>query len=83
MKTMMLSGFAAMMLTSGVAYADTNAVAPFGAEPPAFSAAARLGQTSPAVQRFLADNPTALPSYELRPDGLMINGLLPAPGWQG
>ena len=29
------------------------------------------------------ENPTGLPSYELRPDGLMINGLLPANGWEG
>ena len=28
-------------------------------------------------------NPTGLPSQEMRPDGLMINGLLPANGWQG
>jgi hypothetical protein len=28
-------------------------------------------------------NPTGLPSYEMRPDGLMINGLLPANGWEG
>lgn len=26
---------------------------------------------------------TGLPSQEMRPDGLMINGLLPANGWQG
>ena len=28
-------------------------------------------------------NPTGLPSYLMRPDGLMINGLLPANGWEG
>jgi hypothetical protein len=28
-------------------------------------------------------NATGLPSYEMRPDGLMINGLLPANGWEG
>jgi hypothetical protein len=26
------------------------------------------------------ENPTGLPAYEMRPDGLMINGLLPANG---
>lgn len=26
---------------------------------------------------------TGLPVYELRPDGVMINGLLPAHRWQG
>ncbi len=46
-------------------------------------------QTAPVQRRQTAanplglDNPTALPSFEMRPDGLMINGLLPAPGWQG
>ena len=28
-------------------------------------------------------NPTGLPSYLMRPDGLMTNGLLPTNGWQG
>jgi hypothetical protein len=28
-------------------------------------------------------NPTGLPSYLMRQDGLMTNGLLPANGWQG
>ena len=28
-------------------------------------------------------NPTGLPSYLMRPDGLMINGLLPNNGWEG
>jgi hypothetical protein len=29
------------------------------------------------------ENPTGIPSYLMRQDGLMINGLLPANGWQG
>jgi hypothetical protein len=29
------------------------------------------------------ENPTGLPAYEMRPDGLMLNGLLPGNGWQG
>jgi hypothetical protein len=28
-------------------------------------------------------NPTGLPSDLMRPSGLMINGLLPANGWEG
>jgi hypothetical protein len=28
-------------------------------------------------------NPTGIPSYLMRPDGLMTNGLLPTNGWQG
>jgi hypothetical protein len=29
------------------------------------------------------ENPTGIPSYLMRPDGLMANGLLPSNGWQG
>jgi hypothetical protein len=28
-------------------------------------------------------NPSDIPSYPMRPDGLMTNGLLPSSGWQG
>jgi hypothetical protein len=28
-------------------------------------------------------NPSGLPDYLMRPNGLMINGLLPSNGWQG
>jgi hypothetical protein len=28
-------------------------------------------------------NPSGIPSYLMRPDGLMTNGLLPSNGWQG
>jgi hypothetical protein len=35
------------------------------------------------VNQLLIENPTGLPAYEMRPDGLMINGLLPAQGWEG
>ena len=29
------------------------------------------------------ENATGIPSYLMRPDGLMTNGLLPSNGWQG
>jgi hypothetical protein len=61
---------------------------------PAFALFAGLGMISaftatvpncatPHVMDAGSPNPTGLPSYEMRPDGLMINGLLPANGWEG
>jgi hypothetical protein len=47
------------------------------------AAPAADGRSSQASGSFQRENPTGLPSYEMRPDGLMINGLLPANGWQG
>jgi len=41
--------------------------------------------TAPATAAQTASlqaNPTGLPAYLMRPDGLMINGLLPNQGWQ-
>lgn len=39
---------------------------------------------SPEIRNAIQmENPTGLPAYELRPDGVMINGLLPAHRWQG
>jgi len=38
---------------------------------------------TPHVMYVGTPNPTGLPSYEMRPDGLLINGLLPANGWRG
>jgi hypothetical protein len=43
------------------------------------TAPATAAQTASAPQ----SNPTGLPSYLMRSDGLMTNGLLPANGWQG
>jgi hypothetical protein len=43
--------------------------------------------TAPATAAQIAsapqENPTGIPSYLMRQDGLMTNGLLPANGWQG
>jgi hypothetical protein len=43
--------------------------------------------TAPATAAQVAsapqENPTGIPSYLMRPDGLMTNGLLPTNGWQG
>jgi hypothetical protein len=43
------------------------------------TAPATAAQTTSALQ----ENPTGIPSYLMRQDGLMTNGLLPANGWQG
>jgi hypothetical protein len=43
----------------------------------------RHSQPAMASSPLRRDNPTGLPAYEMRPDGLMLNGLLPANGWQG
>jgi hypothetical protein len=47
-----------------------------------FAATAPAAAATPVVYAGPA-NPTGLPTYEMRPDGLMINGLLPANGWEG
>jgi hypothetical protein len=75
MKTQFLAAAAAMLLLTGAAQAQTVS----------------NGQTVHAGQAMVvvtakAPRPTAapgLPSYELRPDGLLINGLMPADGEQG
>jgi hypothetical protein len=83
MKTMFLAAAAALLVFGGVAQAK---VVGSGANQPHVSDSAMLatnGQPLPAASPVPAENPTGLPSYEMRPDGLMINGLLPANGWQG
>jgi hypothetical protein len=83
MKTKFLAAAAALLMFGGVAQAK---VVGSGADRAQVSNNATLvanGQSSPATVTVPAENPTGLPSYEMRPDGLMINGLLPANGWQG
>ena len=83
MKTMFLAAVAALLVLGGAVNAkpvgsDVDAV-------PASEAAvpARTGQSSQASNSLQLENPTGLPSYEMRRDGLLINGLLPTNGWQG
>jgi hypothetical protein len=47
-----------------------------------FAATAPAAAASHAADAGSA-NLTGLPSYEIAPHGLMINGLLPAPSWEG
>jgi hypothetical protein len=83
MKTIILGAAVATLLLSTGSYAAsaaTNASSAHFAEAPA------VAQTNPARRSASppsAENPTGLPSYFMRPDGLMFNGLRPAPGWAG
>jgi hypothetical protein len=53
----------------------------------AYTLEAKTTAPAPAAQARSAaarqENPAGLPSYLMRPDGLMTNGLLPSNGWQG
>ena len=89
MKTTFLAASAALLLLGDAAYARSAGSSDvYAIQAPQAMASARSGQTlttSRPIQMFSpqTENPTGLPSYELRPDGLMINGLLPANGWEG
>jgi hypothetical protein len=84
MKTMFLAAAAALLMLDGAAQAE-----PVGSDQLANGpqAAAALARTTHRPLQDLnypqIENPTDLPSYLMRPDGLMINGLLPAQGWEG
>jgi hypothetical protein len=81
MKRMILAAMTVLSLGIGVA----NAQAVVSNVPTAHTsgAASTNGRSSQAPSSVQRENPTGLPSYEMRPDGLMINGLLPAQGWEG
>ncbi len=82
MKTMVLAA-AALLMVGGATVANAAVTAGPAAGAPAATHNGGRGE-SRSVQSggVLADNPTNLPSYEMRPDGLMINGLLPSDGSQ-
>jgi hypothetical protein len=82
MKTMFLTAATALLLLSGVAQAEPNLSHELRNEPQE-AAISRTAQPSQALNQLQMYNPTGLPSYELRPNGLLLNGLLPANGWQG
>lgn len=75
MKALVLAA-AATLLFGATAYADTQ-------ETDQAAAMSQAAAPQPHINPLWADNPTALPSYLMGRDGLMTNGLLPAPGWQG
>ena len=83
MKTMFVAAAAALLVLGGAAQAkpvefDTQAV-----RVPTTVVVAKHKQTQMVANPLVKENPTGLPAYEMRPDGLMINGLLPAQGWEG
>jgi hypothetical protein len=86
MKTTFLAAAATLLLLADAAYAKP--AGPSDLYAPQVMAPATSGRilvTPRQIQTFSSqtENPTGLPSYYLRPDGLMTNGLLPANGWQG
>jgi hypothetical protein len=56
---------------------------PFGSSGHLSNDPQEAAATATINQPSQASNGRGLPSYEMRPDGLMINGLLPAHRWQG
>jgi hypothetical protein len=68
MRTMFLAAATVAALSGTTLEAKTTAPAPAGNAPSALAP---------------QENPTGIPSYLMRPDGLMTNGLLPTNGWQG
>ena len=83
MKTMFLAAAAALLMVGGVAQAKPIAAEARAVQLPTTVVVAKHQQTQLVNNPLAKDNPTGLPAYEMRPDGLMINGLLPANGWQG
>jgi hypothetical protein len=75
MKTTFLAAAAAMVLIGGAAQAATVSS----------TQTVNVGQTQvTATSKARRPTPPAgLPSYELRSDGLLINGLMPEDGSQG
>lgn len=79
MKTMFLTAAAALLVLGGAAQAKLVESEAQAVRVPTIVVAARHEQT----QLVAKENPTGLAAYEMRRDGLMINGLLPAQGWEG
>ena len=83
MKTMFLAAAAALLVLGGAAQAKPVEPATQAGPTPAIVVMAKHKQAQLVSNPLARENPTGLPAYEMRPDGLMINGLLPAQGWEG
>jgi hypothetical protein len=83
MNTILPVATLALLVLGGVANAKQVCLDAHELHAMAASVKARHTQPAMASNPLQWDNPTGLPAYEMRPDGLMINGLLPANGWQG
>jgi hypothetical protein len=67
----------------GMTAAQGSRSQPLVVQAPDNAAPAASSRPSETASSFQRENPTGRPWYEMRPDGLMINGLLPAHGWKG
>jgi hypothetical protein len=83
MKAMFLAAAAAFLTIGGAAQAEPVGSDQLTNQPQAAALVDIPHRPLRASNQRQSENPTGLPAYEMRPDGLMINGLLPAPGWQG
>ena len=83
MKTMFFAAAAAFLVLGGAARAKPIEAEAQAVAAPAVVVVAKHKQTELVSSPLQKENPTGLPAYEMRPDGLMINGLLPANGWEG
>jgi hypothetical protein len=82
MKSFVLAA-AAMLVLGGVAHAVPSPSRDQGMQVAAAATQVPVSRSTEDAVQSAPPNPTGLPSYEMRSDGLMINGLLPANGWQG
>ena len=83
MKTMFFAAAAAFLVLGGAAQAKPVQSNAQTVRLPTTVVVAKHTQTQLVANPLARENPTGLPAYEMRPDGLMINGLLPAQGWEG
>ena len=83
MKTMFLTAAAALLLASSAVQAKPVDADAQAVRVPATVVVAKHKQTQLVANPLAKENPTGLPAYEMRPDGLMINGLLSPQGWEG
>jgi hypothetical protein len=83
MKTMFLAAAAALLVLGGAAQAKPVQPDTQAGPTPAVVVLAKHKQVQFVSDPLAKENPTGLPGYEMRSDGLMINGLLPAQGWEG
>jgi hypothetical protein len=83
MKAMFIAAAAAFLAFGGAAQAKQTSPDANAAQAPTVVVVAKHKQVQLVTNPLAKENPTGLPAYEMRPDGLMINGLLPAQGWEG
>jgi len=83
MKTMFFAAAAAFLVLGGAAQAQPVQSNAQTVHLPPTVVVGEPTQTQSVADPLARENPTGLPAYLMRPDGLMINGLLPAQGWEG